>query len=80
MATAPDLLVQAAKLRDTAKRARRLAGSASEVDRGGLLSFAEELEGQASDLERQGAPVVQQQQQQQQHATEADPKPADPEK
>lgn len=45
------------QLRDLADRARRLASTLrAEDDRSRLLSYAVELEGQATDLERESTP------------------------
>ena len=55
MAKASDLLEQAAKSRDMAKRAHRLAGTVNGDVRQRLVSYGEELLEQASSFERQAA-------------------------
>lgn len=51
-----ELLKQAADCRDLAKQARRLVRAfRDDQDRKCLLQYAEELEGQAVDLEKQAA-------------------------
>ena len=56
MATAIELLKQAAQCRDLAKRARRLAGTlVDSPDMDELLGYAQELEAQAGSLEKQAS-------------------------
>jgi len=86
MPKASELLEQAAKSRDAAKRAHRLAGTVNKADRYRLTSYGDELLAQASSLENQaaavssasegvGRPVVQRQKEQQhQQAKTDDPK------
>jgi hypothetical protein len=50
-----ELLGQAAATRELAKRARRLAIGVGDVDRARLLLHAEELDSQATELERKFA-------------------------
>jgi hypothetical protein len=56
MAKAIELLKQAAQCRDLAKRARRLAGTLVDgPDMDELLGYTQELEAQASSLEKQAS-------------------------
>jgi hypothetical protein len=56
MTKAIDLRKRATECRDLAKRARRLAGTFVDgPDQAELLGYAEELEAQASSLEKQAA-------------------------
>ncbi len=52
---ASELLEKAATLRDTAKRALRLAAEINDADRKRLIRFGEDLREQADELERQAA-------------------------
>ena len=58
MPTASELLEQAAKSRDSAMRARRLAGTVNEADAIRLQSYCDQLLANASYLERQAAALV----------------------
>jgi hypothetical protein len=79
MPQTPDRQAQLRRIRDFAQRARRLALSVSEADRGRLLKHAEELEQQARELEQETAgPAAQMQVQQQQQQQETAPPAADP--
>ena len=53
MPTASELLEQAAKSRDSAMRAHRLAGTVNEADAIRLQGYRDQLLAEASDLERQ---------------------------
>jgi hypothetical protein len=53
MPTASELLEQAAKSRESAMRARRLAGTVNEPDAIRLQGYCDQLLAEASDLERQ---------------------------
>jgi hypothetical protein len=55
MPNASELLEQAAKSRDSAMRAHRLAGTVNEADAIRLQSYRDRLLADASDLERQAA-------------------------
>ena len=56
MSKASQLIGQAASCRDLARRAKRLAGTFVDgIERERLLGYAEELEQQAADLEKQAA-------------------------
>ena len=55
MPSASELLEQAAKSRDSAMRAHRLAGTVNEADAIRLQSYRDQLLAEASDLERQAA-------------------------
>ena len=86
MPNASELLEQAAKSRDYAMRAHRLAGTVNEADAIRLQGYRDQLLAEASDLERQAealgaaaadavTPVEQRQQEQQPQQTRtADPK------
>ena len=86
MPTASELLEQAAKSRDSATRAHRLAGTVNEADAIRLQGYRDRLLAEASDLERQAealgaagadavTPVEQRQQEQQPQQTRTtDPK------
>jgi hypothetical protein len=58
MPNAPELLEQAAKSRDSAMRAHRLAGTFNEADAIRLQSYRDQLLAEAADLERQAAALV----------------------
>jgi hypothetical protein len=80
MPKSADSLGQAAATRDLARRARRLAqGLPTGADKTRLLSYADELDEQAAQLEKEaGGPhdqVQQQQQQQQQEPSDPPTKP-----
>ena len=53
MPNAPELLEQAAKSRDSARRADRLAGTVNGADAIRLQGYCDQLLAEASDLERQ---------------------------
>jgi hypothetical protein len=55
MADGSKLLERAARLRDLAKRAKRLAGTVSREDSETLVTYAKVLEEQAADLEKRAA-------------------------
>ena len=55
MTKASELLQLAARHRDLAERAKRLAGSVSNADSDRLRIYAEELEEQAAGLEKRAA-------------------------
>ena len=86
MPTASELLEQAAKSRDSATRAHRLAGTVNEADATRLQGYRDQLLSEAADLERQaealgaaGADAVtpmeqRQQEQQPQQTRTTDPK------
>jgi len=86
MRTASELLEQAAKFRDSAMRAHRLAGTVNEADATRLQGYRDRLLAEASDLETQaealgavGADALtlgeqRQQEQQPQQAQTTDPK------
>ena len=86
MPNASELLEQAAKSRDSAVRAHRLAGTVNDVDAIRLQSYRDHLLAEASDLQRQAealeaagadaaTPVEHRQQEQQPQQTRtADPK------
>jgi hypothetical protein len=86
MLTASALLEQAAKTRDSAMRAHRLAATINEADAIRLQGYRDQLLAEASDLERQAeamgtagtdavAPMEQRQQEQQPQQTRTtDPK------
>jgi hypothetical protein len=57
MPTASELLEQAAKFRESAMRARRLAGTVNDADAIRLQSYCDQLLANASYLERQAAAV-----------------------
>ena len=86
MPNASELLEQAAKSRDYAMRAHRLAGTVNEADAIRLQGYRDQLLAEASDLERQAAALgavdvdavtlveQKQQEQQPQQTRTADPK------
>ena len=86
MPNASELLEQAAKSRDSAMRAHRLAGTVNEADAIRLQGYRDQLLAEASDLERQAAALgaadvdavtlveQRQQEQQPQQTRTADPK------
>jgi hypothetical protein len=55
MAKTPKLFERVAYLRDLAKRARRLAAGLSPADRDRLMRYGEQLDKEASELDRQAA-------------------------